>query len=117
MFKPIDPTPFKAQFQYLPVGELLRRDPYNPSEFRRTQPTEYFHISGRNYSVKQIIYIMHHSCLPRYILTKDGTQYIGIENLVGTNDSPRWAGRKAIKYKRAKDGSFIPVESSLSDRD
>lgn len=117
MPKPINPAPFKAQFQYLPVGELLRRDPYDPSTFRRTQPTDYFHINGRNYSVKQIIYIMHHSCLPRYILTKDGTQHIGIENLFGTDDSPRWAGRKVTKYTRTQDGSFIPVEPSLSDRD
>jgi hypothetical protein len=80
-----DPTLlfYLAPGDYIPTNIVL--PPAAPGE-RKLPP---------RLSVKQIIYAIHHGCIPRYILFRDGSPFnLTIENLFGTDKSPRWLGHK-----------------------
>ena len=95
-------------------GSLYRRDLSDPTLLFYLAPGDYVPtylvlpppLPGEprlppRLSVKQIVYALHHGCIPRYILHRDGSTFnVNIENLEGTDKSPRWRGHKAqSQYK------------------
>ena len=105
----IDPRVLRTVFLYRD-GALYRRDLHDPTLVFYLQPGDYIcpravippthlhHLPPNlpeRLSVKQVIYAMHHGCIPRYILPRDGVaQNLTVENLEGTDKSPRWRGHK-----------------------